>query len=1156
MKRRLLWLVPLWLLFLLIIGVGLLVSTEPGARLLLSWGSRFAPGHLQIAQIDGTLLSPLSLKGVEYTDGDFRLSLDEVRLTWRPTALLRRTFFIESAAIHGVRYAPPSTKNASPSQKGEGAPPPINLPLRIILSRATVEEITYLSGDQPIKIDRVALAGRIDERGVQIESLQVTAPQFDLSLAGKLDPHGEYPFEASISWSALPLPDTAFKGKGEIQGTIKQIHIHHQLTEPFSVSTQGAILLKEATPAFDLNGSWSDVRWPPTEAAIESSRGSYRLQGRVDDYQFQLETDLHGPNLPGSLWKIDGAGTQTAATFRQLEVKTLDGKINGHGEVAWQPQIRWTLDLTGSALNPGSRWSDWKGRIAFQIDTEGRWTDRGAVGRLRLSHLTGRLRGYPVNARADLKVDQDAYDLETLDLQSGSAHLMAAGTLKDRWDLHWKIQAPDLASLLPDAGGRVAGSGRIRGARALPTISATVEGQAVKWMENRVNQFLLNGLVDLQDRIESHLNLDAEGIQAAGQVITQAHIKGKGRLAGHFVQADVRSRDQRVSLRLQGGMEGKQWKGALQQSFLQDSRLGKWNLDQPIPMILATDAVQVDRGCWLQEEARLCGAGRWQQQQGWQTEGSAEQIPLSLVKSWLPPEMALSGRLHGEWSARQEGDRLQFKTEWAPQSGTLIYKISKEEEITIPYQDGLFQAELNGETLRAKTQLIMTGYGSLQAALTLAPMGLNIDWRQSRLEGTVQAHFDRLEPVTVLVPTVTQVGGKLQVNFGLAGTPSEPQVTGNAVLEDGTARISNLGIFLNPIRLEIRSGQKETLLIHGEAQSDPGRVEVDGTVALNASAGWPTRLTIRGDRFEAVDLPEVRLLASPNLTLHLQGRQIELNGEVLIPEAQITPRELPKGAVQVSEDAVVVRSSSGKEGEGDAAKGWKISTRVSIRLGEKVTFRGFGASGRITGELLATDSPDQPTLAEGTLRIVDGQYSAYGQKLDITEGRLIFAGPTDNPGLDIRAVRKVEQITAGIHVSGTLKRPQSTLFSEPPMDDANTLSYLLLGRPLHQASSGEGDLLTKAISALGVKGGNLLAKRIGRTLGLDELTVQAGNTPEETSLVIGKYLSPRFYVSYGIGLFQATNTLALRYTLNQSLTLRAQSGEENTIDLLYTHEYD
>lgn len=1153
MKMRLLWLVPLLFLMFLLIGLGLLVSTAPGTRWLLSSAIRFAPGRLHIAETEGTLLGPLTLKGVEYTDESGALAVEEIGVTWRPTRLLRGELWIETLSVRGIRYRP-SSEERPPSQETGGALPSVDLPLRVVVSKATIDKITY-AAERSVTLDRIAFTGRIDEGGLQIQSLQVAAPQFEVFLSGKVDPHGAYPFEVSATWSAFFLPDTPFRGKGEVHGTLKQFNLRHQVTEPFSIATEGTVLLKETTPAFDLNGSWSDVRWPPAEAMIESARGTYRLTGRIDDYRFHLQTDLQGPPFPGSLWKIEGTGTQTAATFTEVDVRTLTGKINGHGKIGWEPELQWVLALGGSGLNPAEQWPDWQGEVTFQLDTRGKWTGRGPIGEFRLSNLKGKLRGYPVAFRAHLKMNQEAYALETLDLQSGAARLTAAGTLKDEWDLRWKIQAPDLAALLPDAAGRLIGSGRIRGARALPTISAALQGEALKWTETKVNRFQMNGLVDLQDRIESHLDFKAEGIEAAGQVVTQAHINGKGRLTGHVVQADVHSRDQQASLQLEGGVEKNRWKGALRRSFIQDTRLGRWTLDQPIPMILAADIIRVEHGCWLQEPARLCVAGQWQRQQGWQTEGRAERLPLALMKPWLPPEVILSGALDGEWTARQEGELLQFKTEWIPRPGMLVYKIAEGEKIDVPYRDGRFQAELEGETLQVKTQLTLTGYGALQAALSLAPMGSAVDWRQSRLKGTVQAHLDQLEPITAFVPSVTQVGGKLRIHFSLAGTPNEPRVTGNALFDEGKVRLAALGINLADARLEIRSGENGTLLVHGEARSDPGSVNVDGTIALNAEQGWPTHLSIRGERFEAVDLPEARLLASPDLTLQIQGRRIDLNGAVLIPEAQITPRELPKGAVQVSEDTVVIRSPSGNQNQSNAARR-QIHTHVTIRFGDKAAFNGFGLSGRVAGELLVTETPDQPTLAEGTLRIVEGQYRAYGQKLDIEEGQLIFAGPTDNPGLDIRAVRKVEQITAGIHVSGTLKRPQSTLFSEPPMDDANTLSYLLLGRPLHQASSAEGDLLTKAISALGIKGGNLLAKRIGRTLGLDEVSLQAGDSIEQTTLVIGKYLSPRFYVSYGIGLFEASNTLSLRYKLNQSLTLRAQSGVENTLDLLYTHEYD
>ena len=54
------------------------------------------------------------------------------------------------------------------------------------------------------------------------------------------------------------------------------------------------------------------------------------------------------------------------------------------------------------------------------------------------------------------------------------------------------------------------------------------------------------------------------------------------------------------------------------------------------------------------------------------------------------------------------------------------------------------------------------------------------------------------------------------------------------------------------------------------------------------------------------------------------------------------------------------------------------------------------------------------------------------------------------------------------------------------MDESNALAYLLLGHPLGQSSPAEGNLLANAATSLGLKGGNLVAKKIASRFGLQE----------------------------------------------------------------------
>jgi translocation and assembly module TamB len=125
------------------------------------------------------------------------------------------------------------------------------------------------------------------------------------------------------------------------------------------------------------------------------------------------------------------------------------------------------------------------------------------------------------------------------------------------------------------------------------------------------------------------------------------------------------------------------------------------------------------------------------------------------------------------------------------------------------------------------------------------------------------------------------------------------------------------------------------------------------------------------------------------------------------------------------------------------------------------------------------------------------------------------------PGLDLRAVRKTNNVTAGIKVKGRLKQPQLELFSNPAMGQTNTLSYLLLGRPVESASGEEGEMMAKAALALGLAGGDRLARSIGDQFGLDEMRVESSDGGDQASLVVGRYLSPRLYVSYGVGLVES-----------------------------------
>jgi translocation and assembly module TamB len=64
-----------------------------------------------------------------------------------------------------------------------------------------------------------------------------------------------------------------------------------------------------------------------------------------------------------------------------------------------------------------------------------------------------------------------------------------------------------------------------------------------------------------------------------------------------------------------------------------------------------------------------------------------------------------------------------------------------------------------------------------------------------------------------------------------------------------------------------------------------------------------------------------------------------------------------------------------------------------------------------------------------------------------------------------------------------------------------------------------------------------------------------GNSGEtNTALVLGKFLSPRLFISYGISLTESINTLKLRYTLSDRWILKTEAGENQSADVEYSIE--
>ncbi|HQX47764.1 MAG TPA: translocation/assembly module TamB domain-containing protein, partial [Steroidobacteraceae bacterium] len=162
-------------------------------------------------------------------------------------------------------------------------------------------------------------------------------------------------------------------------------------------------------------------------------------------------------------------------------------------------------------------------------------------------------------------------------------------------------------------------------------------------------------------------------------------------------------------------------------------------------------------------------------------------------------------------------------------------------------------------------------------------------------------------------------------------------------------------------------------------------------------------------------------------------------------------------------------------------------------------------------------------------------------------------GPRADPGIDVRASREVPDVTAGANVRGTLRSPRLTLFSDPQISQSQILSLLIAGGSLESVQAQDANGGARRSNPFAVQGGAILAQQLGEYVGLEDISLES-SLSNETSLVLGKYLTPRLYVSYGVSLTEAINTIKMRYTLGDDWTVKLESGAVQSADLEYTIE--
>ena len=554
---------------------------------------------------------------------------------------------------------------------------------------------------------------------------------------------------------------------------------------------------------------------------------------------------------------------------------------------------------------------------------------------------------------------------------------------------------------------------------------------------------------------------------------------------------------------------------------------------------------------------------------------------LTPFSTWLPGRAKLEGKMSGEMSGKLLPNRrfdlkgqtalAQSKIHWQGQKG----------DVSVDLRDASITWVWREDALSGDIHTTMAEYGKLQGKFhwpIAARFPVVMNTRES-LQASLTGQVREKGALSVLFPGLVQESrGELDVNLKMSGSWSEPLI-------EGTVNLSKAGAYLPTAGISIKDAQIAARLVRDTIHIDSfravsGQGYIDGSAAIHLNGLQVVNFEgrLNGERFQTIYFPELQIQSSPKLTFAGTPEKISIRGEVLLPAVQIIGAQ-SQGPVEASPDVV----REGKTKPRAQKLPVNLDVQVKMILGDQIQFKASGIDAQLGGQLDLQFQDPAKITSRGEIRVVKGRFRTYGVNLEIVRGRLFYAGGLINqPMLDILAWRKVGDIHAGVLVSGTLQNPLTKLYSEPPMPDMDILAYIVLGHPLGSDAQQASLLATAASALLSARQSEDLLSQIKTRLGLGSLDISTDSpaqngymgykriytTPtgaggintagsvSETMLVVGKYLTPKLYISYGRSLFSGGNLFFLRYDLSKSWQIETQTGQESGIDIYYKLEFN
>jgi translocation and assembly module TamB len=858
----------------------------------------------------------------------------------------------------------------------------------------------------------------------------------------------------------------------------------------------------------------------------------------------------------------------------------LDSTLHASGEARLGAAHALEVKAAGTArnVNPAAFGAALAGNVNGTFDIEGR---AGAEWRLALALLPSTLAAAPLSGHARLGYGGARISNVDLELHLGANTLSARGGfggIKDQLD--WRLDARELAALGADFSGALQGAGAFSGSAGVPSLNGTLDGHDLRVYAHHVKTLHASANIGAGHGGVDPLAADIAVTNYTGPkaTISAAHLKTTGTHAAHTLHLEARNDDFNALLDAAGRWDAGSWSGTVR--TLQNR--GRYAFTLQGPVLLRLGFVPGSGVAGMAHPAQIAlGSAFFKLADGsvtlnaldkngarWTTRGTATGVPLNyLAQGSGAMRDNVSGdlTLGAAWSLELTAPTAPAKT---PELSGSVHVMRERGDLVVgaevPVVLGLRQfdarADVTGGALRVQMEMEGSRAGHARVDGSAQLLHGHID-NNSALHVSAGANMGSVAWLAPLTgQPALELDGALQLALSGSGTVGAPVLNGSMSGDKLALRWTDQGVKLHDGVLRAQLSGDQLLLQRLSFEGPQGHAQADGAVRF-ANGEANMQLNLVADKLEILSRPDRTLVVSGQSTLTRTPGNFALVGKLKADRALF---ELaPLGRPTLSDDVIVLGKAGAPPKPAPSAT--PLTVDIEADLGQQFMLKGMGLDAQLAGTVHIHAADRRPPRATGGIRVVDGTYAAYGQRLHIERGLLNFSGPLDNPALNILAVRKrpdgealsETNVEAGVEVRGNALAPVAKLVSTPSVPNGEKLAWLVLGHGTDNAAGQDFGVYSAAVGALlGGAGGNGIQSRLANSIGVDELGLAQAKGLETTVVMVGKRISQRAYLSFEQGASSASSLVKLRYQINPRVAVQLQTGANSALDVLYSWTFD